>query len=71
MEETVRKAVVLAFKCLREEPNARPTISQVVDALDDLVKFMAIEKRKSSQNGWEEDDKDYDRKRGLKLKQMF
>ncbi|RID43402.1 hypothetical protein BRARA_I00266 [Brassica rapa] len=51
MEETVRKAVVLAFKCLREEPNARPTISQVVDALDDLVKFMAIEKRKSSQNG--------------------
>ncbi|KAL0855934.1 hypothetical protein Bca101_061087 [Brassica carinata] len=52
MEEAVRKAIVLAFKCLREEPNARPTISEVVYVLDDLVKFMAkIDKKKSIQNG--------------------
>ncbi|KAL0717867.1 hypothetical protein Bca4012_067189 [Brassica carinata] len=52
MEEAVRKAIVLAFKCLREEPNARPTISEVVYILDELVKFMAkIDKKKSIQNG--------------------
>lgn len=68
MEDAVRKAIVLAFKCLREEANARPTISQVVYVLDDLVKFMAkIEKKKNIQNGWEEDDEDYDRNKVLKL----
>lgn len=52
MEEAVRKAIVLVFKCLREEPNARPTISEVVYILDELVKFMAkIDKKKSIQNG--------------------
>lgn len=44
MEEIVRKVVVLVFKCFREELNVRLMISQVVDVLDDLVKFMVIEK---------------------------
>ncbi|KAF8100921.1 hypothetical protein N665_0214s0080 [Sinapis alba] len=47
MEKAVRRALVLTFKCLREEANARPAISEVVHALDDLVKFVAkIDKKK-------------------------
>lgn len=37
MEEAMRRALILAYMCLREKANTRTTIREVVDALDDLV----------------------------------
>ncbi|KAL0717862.1 hypothetical protein Bca4012_067184 [Brassica carinata] len=48
----MRRALILAFMCLREEANARTTISQVVDALDVLVEFMARKEKKKEHSIW-------------------
>lgn len=44
----MRRALVWASICLREEANTRTTISQVVDALEVLVEFMARKEKKKS-----------------------
>ncbi|KAJ0230546.1 Serine/threonine-protein kinase CDG1 [Hirschfeldia incana] len=48
MEEAVGRALELAYMCLREDANARPTVKEVVVALDNIVKFIARKKRKES-----------------------
>ncbi|WZY78854.1 hypothetical protein YC2023_025238 [Brassica napus] len=41
LEEAVRRAVQLAYMCLRERAKARPTIREVVEALEVLVEYIA------------------------------
>ena len=48
----MRRALVLASICLREEANTRTTISQVVDALEVLVEFMARKEKKKEHSIW-------------------
>ncbi|CAH8360928.1 unnamed protein product [Eruca vesicaria subsp. sativa] len=48
MEEAVGRALELAYMCLREDANARPTVKEVVEALDSIVKFIARKKKKES-----------------------
>lgn len=48
MEEAMRRALILAYMCLREKANTRTTIREVVDALDDLVQFMARKEKKKN-----------------------
>ncbi|KAF8108157.1 hypothetical protein N665_0114s0047 [Sinapis alba] len=48
MEEAVGRALELAYMCLREDANARPTVKEVVEALDNIVKFIARKKKKES-----------------------
>ncbi|VVB14240.1 unnamed protein product [Arabis nemorensis] len=47
MESTMRKALEVAFMCLREEANARPTISEVGIALNYIVKCTTSKKKKA------------------------
>lgn len=46
LEEAVERALVLAYMCLREDANARPTVKEVVEALDNIVKFIERKKKK-------------------------
>ncbi|KAJ4901052.1 Serine/threonine-protein kinase CDG1 [Raphanus sativus] len=46
MEEAVGRALELAYMCLREDANARPTVKEVVVALDNIVRFIARKKKK-------------------------
>lgn len=48
MEEAVGRALELAYMCLREDANARPTVKEVVVALDNIVRFIARKKKKES-----------------------
>ncbi|CAN7044775.1 hypothetical protein IGI04_008079 [Brassica rapa subsp. trilocularis] len=41
LEEAVRRTVQLAYMCLRERAKARPTIREVVEALEVLVEYIA------------------------------
>ncbi|CAN8266327.1 unnamed protein product [Cochlearia groenlandica] len=52
LEATLRKALEVAFMCLREEANARPTISEVVIALEYIVKCTMNREKKSSVVGY-------------------
>lgn len=48
LESTLRKALEVAFMCLREKANARPTISEVVIALNYIVKCTTSKQKKTS-----------------------
>ncbi|RID60060.1 hypothetical protein BRARA_F03242 [Brassica rapa] len=50
MEEAVERALVLAYMCLREDANARPTVKEVVEALDNIVRFIERKKKKKERN---------------------
>lgn len=50
LEEAVERALVLAYMCLREDANARPTVKEVVEALDNIVKFIERKKKKKKES---------------------
>ncbi|CAF1920252.1 BnaC02g36510D [Brassica napus] len=48
LEEAVRRAVQLAYMCLRDQAKARPTIREIVEALEVLVEYIARKKVEGS-----------------------
>ncbi|KAL0796679.1 hypothetical protein Bca101_068056 [Brassica carinata] len=48
MEAVVGRALELAYMCLREDANAMSTVKEVVQALDNIVRFIARKKKKES-----------------------
>ncbi|CAH2045288.1 unnamed protein product [Thlaspi arvense] len=47
-EKTLEKALEVAFTCVKEDPYARPSISDVVDALDYII--ISLRRRKKRKN---------------------
>lgn len=45
MKATLRRALEVAFICVREDAYARPTISEVVEALDYIVKHTSSKQK--------------------------
>lgn len=50
MEEVVERVFVLVYMCLREDVNVRLMVKEVVEVLDNIVRFIEWKKKKKERN---------------------